>query len=330
MMEHIRNCGSSRKVATHFDDFVDISKDDEEVNANERCIPKSEDNIEESEATKKQNFSALFSPSSVSSSATTTSSILGSLERMVESSFKGFKHNNSDTTSAVQTHKEEGAKDAMSNHHSKTMLQRLGLDDHFNDVNRSRMNQGSKDDPHAKDENHYPQQLIGRAQSPFSFTQNSNRLHDSDPILDSTSATPSNLSKNVLLRAYHQPLTALRKLVEINRNVSNAPNVGVNDDASSDVVLCSSSPSSISHENEDGEAIKDDHFPSYRKRQKVSSATDVCDNSSRDSASPNPTLVSSKTNVPERIPKVRILLIFTNKFLRYSKNSTNNLSINNA
>ena len=120
-----------------------------------------------------------------------------------------------------------------------------------------------------------------------------NPLNDDSTIL-STSPITSTFGTNVLLQGYHQPLTALRKLVEINRNVDD---VSVNQKANPlpDVDLDRSSPISNPNNDEDGSIIGDDCTSSSRKRPKLSSRVDSSIVSTPDSMSSNST---SQSNTP--------------------------------
>ena len=288
IMGHIRKCGSPGPGNGLMESPVDNSKEVED-----NSIVKSEDTDEVSIISNKPAaHSTVMSPSSGSFSLASTSSILGSLERMVESSFKAFKENNAINTevnliSEVRS-KEEEAQGILPNEPTNTMLQRLGLDDNSNNVHPSRLTQRYTNN--LMDGSH-DQQIIGRAQSPFPLPQSPNRMHDSSPILHSTSSISSTFTNNVLLQGYHQPLTALRKLVEINRNVSDIPNITRSEDAAPDIILYPNSPASNTPNDHDNDAsASEDCSFSLSKRQKVSTTKDASLTSTPDSTSSNPTV----------------------------------------
>ena len=182
IMDHIRKCTSSRKGTDQIENIVDISNEEEAIGTPNH-VSKLEDMDEVSIVGNTSDVSTVFSPSSGSYSLTSTSSILGSLERMVESSFKGFKNNSVATTesgSTAQTKFKEESKDTTLTDSSRTILQRLGFDDNTShDTHNSRSNQTYNntviDGSHA-------QQLIGRSQSPFPLQQTQNKIHDSQHL----------------------------------------------------------------------------------------------------------------------------------------------------
>ena len=241
IMEHIRECDSSLDKTSQFISMVDIATDEKKGN-NGVIIPTTTDCKDETDLLNPNNISSnmMLAPSSSSPTAGTlsnTSSILGSLEKMVESSFKGnFKvYKNPLKETCPQTEASDqnvGPKDQ-----AKSMLQRLGLDEDSNVEHQSRSNRAKSISTFS--DTHLQRSHIGRAQSPFSSPRSPNRIYFSDQLLaTTTTSTFSNLKKDMFLHGCHQPLTALRKLVENNRNVDQK----TNEETSSDVLSASDSP----------------------------------------------------------------------------------------
>ena len=296
IMEHIRECDSSLDKTSQFIRMVDIATD-EEKDKNGVLIPTTTDCKDNTDLLNPNNTSSnmMLAPSSFSPSAGTlsnTSSILGSLEKMVESSFKGnFKINNNpsrDNCAQIEASNQNvGPKDQ-----AKSMLQRLGLDEDSNVEHQSRSNRAKSISTFS--DTHLQRSHSGRAQSPFSSPRSPNRIYFTDQLLATTTTSiSSNLKKDMFLHGYHQPLTALRKLVENNRNVDQK----ANEDTSSDVLSASDSPCDRYVHGEDHDvAGHDGHHSSHSRKENQS--TSPADKGYSLSPSPDSTVSNSANPMP--------------------------------
>ena len=276
IMEHIRECDSSLDKTSQFISMVDITTDEEKDN-NGVIIPTTSDCKGETNLSNSNNISSnmMLAPSSFSASAgslSNTSSILGSLEKMVESSFKGnFKINNNPSRDNCRPTEASDDQNVGPKDQAKSMLQRLGLDEDSNVEHQSRSNRAKSISTFS--DTHLQRSHLGRSQSPFSSPRSPNRIYFSDQLLATTTTSiSSNLKKDMFLHGYHQPLTALRKLVENNPNVDQK----ANEDTSSDVLSASDSPCDRYVHGEDHEVAGHDghHSSHYRKENQSTSPVD--------------------------------------------------------
>ena len=312
IMEHIRECDSSLDKTSQFISMVDITTDEEKDN-NGVIIATTTDCKEETKLSNPNNISSnmMLAPSSFSASAGTlssTSSILGSLEKMVESSFKGhFKINNNpsrDNCSQIEASDQNvGPKDQ-----AKSMLQRLGLDEDSNVEHQSRSNRAKSISTFS--DTHLQRSHSGRAQSPFSSPRSPNRIYFSDQLLATTTTSISSNSKqNMFLHGCHQPLTALRKLVENNRNVTSNEDQKTNEETSSDVLSSSDSPCDrYVHGGDHEVAGHDSHHSNHNRKE--NQPTSPADKNYSLSPSPDSTVSNSANPTSNNYPKEQFQVSF--------------------
>ena len=299
IMEHIRECDSSLDKTSQFISMVDIATDEEKDN-NGVIIPTATDCKEETNLLNRNDTSSnmMLAPSFSPSARTlsNTSSILGSLEKMVESSFKGnFKINNNPSRDNCRPTEASDDQNVGPKDQAKSMLQRLGLDEDSHVEHPSRSNRAKSISTFS--DTNLQRSHSGRAQSPFSSPRSPNRIYFSDQLLATTTTSiSSNLKKDMFLHGCHQPLTALRKLVENNRNVTNNEDQKTNEETSSDVLPSSDSPCDRYVHIGDHEVAGHDGPDSshYRKENQSTSPTDK--NYSL-SASPDSTVSNSANPV---------------------------------
>ena len=291
MLDHLRKCCSLQSDASNFDHLDTLpSKEQRQspTNLKEEC--EKEVSIISNSPIK----SSLFSPSAVSSSS--TSSILGSLERMVESSFKGFKGNSTMSTEAnspsplksLEERLEETQTDCQPKKTAPKIMMEETLVDSFHTNSNSPERKFNKNHSFSlQSQDHIRSR---RCQSPFQQARSPHsRSQISDPNLNSTTSISSTFGNNVLLQGYHQPLTALRKLVEINRNLGET-HVDSNGILSPDAELSRSSPISCTNQEENESAVE---FSSISPGCKRSSIVETLNVSTPDSMSSNSTSQSN-------------------------------------
>ena len=294
IMEHIRECDSSLDKRSQFISMVDITTDDEKDN-NGVIIPTTTDCKEETSLSNPNNISSnmMLAPSFLPSAGalSNTSSILGSLEKMVESSFKGNFKTNNNPSRDNRPENEGSDQNVDPKDQAKSMLQRLGLDEDSNVEHQSRSNRAKSISTFS--DTHIQRSHSGRAQSPFSSPRSPNRIYFSDQLLATTpTAISSNLKKDMFLHGCHQPLTALRKLVENNRNVTNNEDQKTNEETSSDVLSSSDSPCDrYVHGGDHEVGGHDGHHSSHSRKENQS--TSPTDKNYSLSASPDSTVSNS-------------------------------------
>ena len=184
MMDHLRKCCSIQSDATNVSPFDSISSKE-----NRKTPNILQDEKEVSIISNSPIKSSLFSPSTVSSSS--TSSILGSLERMVESSFKGFKGNNSISSEpgllSPLKSLEERLEDTQSNGQGKKrmMIEETSID-HVETMSFSNRSQDHK--------------RARRSQSPFQQARSPHSQSQlSDQTLNSTTSISSTFGNNIFI-----------------------------------------------------------------------------------------------------------------------------------
>ena len=170
----------------------------------------------------------------------------------------------------------------------RKMIQKIEHEDKSNEFSDRKTNKHHSSPLHSQDH-----QRLRRSQSPFQRSRSPNsRSLLSDPTLHSTTSISSTFENNVLLQGYHQPLTALRKLVEINRNIIDNP-AKKNDNQSPNAEFRPSSPVSSTNNDENESTFEDDFETSACKGSRLSSMVDASLASTPDSMSSHSTSQSN-------------------------------------